>query len=74
VSLKFVKLLAPSLIPNIRNFYNFSIIPLPKISNPSDFSDYHPIAILPCLLKAFEVCMRGQMMEYLMLNEVLDPH
>jgi hypothetical protein len=36
------------------------IIPLPKISNPSDFSDYRPIAILPCLSKAFEVCMHGQ--------------
>jgi hypothetical protein len=31
------------------------IIPLPKISNSSDFSDYRPIAILPCLSKAFEV-------------------
>jgi hypothetical protein len=46
------------------------IIPLLKISNPSDFSDYRPIAILPCLLKAFEVCMRGQMVEN--LNNLLD--
>jgi hypothetical protein len=67
VSLKFVKLLAPSLIPHITNIFNFcfthdifpadwkvsNIIPLPKISNPSD------VAILSCLSNAFEVCMRG---------------
>jgi hypothetical protein len=45
-----------------------------KISNPSDFSDYRPIAILSCLSKAFEVCMRrSQMVEHLMLNKLLDP-
>jgi hypothetical protein len=50
------------------------IIPLPKISNSSDFSDYRPIAILPSLSKAFEVgIMCGQMVEYLMLNKLLDP-
>jgi hypothetical protein len=43
-------------------------IGLPKISNISDFSDYRPIAILPCLSKAFEVCMCGQM-----VNNLLDP-
>jgi NADH:ubiquinone oxidoreductase subunit K len=87
VSLKFDKLLVPSVIPHISNFFNFcfahdifltdwkvsKIIPLPKLSNPSDFLDYRPIAILPCLSKAFEVCMRGQMVEYLMLNKLLDP-
>jgi hypothetical protein len=54
VYLKFVKLLAPSLIPRITNFFNFrstrdifpaafnvsKIIPLLIISNPIDFSDY----------------------------------
>jgi hypothetical protein len=49
------------------------IVHLPKISNATDFSDYHPIAILPCLSKAFEVCMRCQMVIYLMLNKLLDP-
>jgi hypothetical protein len=49
------------------------IIPLPKKSNPSDFSDYRSIAILSSLSKAFEVCMRGQTVEYLMLNKLLDP-
>jgi hypothetical protein len=88
VSLKFVKfVLAPSLIPHLTNFFNIffthnifpadwkvsKIILLPKISNPSNFSDYRPIAILPCLLKAFEVCMRSQMVEYLILNKLLDP-
>jgi hypothetical protein len=29
--------------------------------------------ILLCLSKAFEVCMRSQMVEYLMLNKLLDP-
>jgi hypothetical protein len=87
VSLRFVKLLAPSLIP-LYNFFQFllysrhisgglegkqKIIPLPKISKPFDFSDYRPIAILPCLSKAFEECMRGQMVEYLMLNKLLVP-
>jgi hypothetical protein len=88
VSLKFVKFLAPSLIPHITNFLNFcfthdifpadwkvsKIIPLPKIAKISDFSDYRPIAILPCFaMKAFEECMRGQMVEYLMLNKLLVP-
>jgi hypothetical protein len=59
VFLKFVKLLDPSLIPHITNFLNFcfihdkfpevwkvsKILPLPKISNPSDFLDYRPIAM-----------------------------
>jgi hypothetical protein len=87
VSFKIVKLLAPSSIPHITKFFNvcfthdifpaywnFSkIIPLPKISNPSDFSVYRPLAILSCLSKAFEVCMRVRMVEYLMLNKLLDP-
>jgi hypothetical protein len=74
-------------MPHITIFFNFcfthdifqvnwkvsTIIPLPKISNPSDFSDHRPIAILSFLSKAFEVCMRGQMLEYLMLNKLLDP-
>jgi hypothetical protein len=73
--------------PHITNFFNFcfihdifpadwkvsKIIPLPKISYLSDSSDYHPIAILPCLSKAFEVCMCSQMVEHLMLNKLLDP-
>jgi hypothetical protein len=85
VSFKFVKLLAPSLIPHITIFFNFcfthdifpvdwkvsKIIPLLNISNPSDFSDNRPSAILLYLSKAFEVCKRSQMVEYLMLNKIL---
>jgi hypothetical protein len=60
VSLRFVKFLATALIPNIINFFNFwysrdifsadwkvfsKFIQLPRISNLTDFSNFHPIAI-----------------------------
>jgi hypothetical protein len=48
------------------------IIPLLKISNPSDFSDNRSITILPCLSMAFEVCILGQIVEDLILNKLLD--
>jgi hypothetical protein len=61
VFLKFVKLLAPSLIPHVTIFFNFCFthdkFPADwKVSSPSDFSDYRPIAILPCLYRRLLRC------------------
>jgi hypothetical protein len=41
--------------------------------NNAELVEKSTIAISPCLSKAFEVCMRGQIVEYLMLNKFLDP-
>jgi hypothetical protein len=81
VSLKFFKILATSLIPQISDFFNYcfthDIFPdvwkVGKIFNPSVFSDYRPIEILPCLSKALRCACVVRWWNTWMLNKILDP-
>lgn len=41
------------------------IVPINKISNPVDRSDYRPISILPCLSKIFEKIVLHQLVDFI---------
>lgn len=47
------------------------IIPAPKISNPSSYSDLRPISILPTLSKILERILHDQMNAFLNANKLL---
>ncbi|KAL0829839.1 hypothetical protein ABMA28_003322 [Loxostege sticticalis] len=49
------------------------IIPLPKKSNPSSFSDYRPISILPFLSKVLERVVHQQLSTFLTNCSLLNP-
>jgi exonuclease III len=75
------------LVPVISNILNTSIststfptswkdamvIPLPKKPNPSMFSDYRPISILPFLAKVLEKLIHRQLIAFLNTNNLLNP-
>lgn len=47
------------------------VIPIPKISNPTSFSNYRPISILPFLSKVLERIVHEQLYTYLHNNNIL---
>ncbi|KAG7301647.1 hypothetical protein JYU34_014621 [Plutella xylostella] len=49
------------------------IIPLPKKLNPSSFSDYRPISILPFLSKVLEKLVHYQLSGFLIRNNLMNP-
>lgn len=49
------------------------IIPLPKKSCPSNFSDYRPISLLPFLSKVLEKIVHSQLSFHLYNNNLLNP-
>ncbi|KAG7300576.1 hypothetical protein JYU34_014871 [Plutella xylostella] len=49
------------------------IIPLPKKHNPSSFSDYRPISILPFLSKVLEKLVHRQLSGFLIRNNLMNP-
>lgn len=75
------------ILPIITHILNFSlssgqfptawkqafIIPIPKNSNPSDFSHYRPISILPFLSKVLERVVQYQMLRFLRSHQLLNP-
>ena len=75
------------LTPVITHIFNYSlststfpttwkdaqIIPLPKKSNPSSYSDYRPISILPFLSKVLERMVHQQLSKFLSKNQLLNP-
>lgn len=52
---------------------NAKIIPLPKKNNPSYFSEYRPISILPFLSKVLERLVHTQLNNFLSKNLLLNP-
>ena len=51
-----------------------TIIPIPKITNPSDAGELRPIALLPIIGKLVERFVHKQIMEYLTKNDLLSPY
>lgn len=49
------------------------IIPLPKKSNPTSYTDYRPISILPFLSKVLERLIHQQLSSFLNRNDLLNP-
>ncbi|KAJ8711529.1 hypothetical protein PYW07_014674 [Mythimna separata] len=49
------------------------IIPLPKKSNPSSFSEYRPISVLPFLSKVLERLIYNQLSSFLYKHNLLNP-
>lgn len=50
------------------------VIPLPKKSNPSTFSEYRPISILPVLSKVLEHFVHRRLTKYLYRNDLLSQY
>jgi hypothetical protein len=81
ISLSFVKM------PALTHLFNFIftcseflsewkcavVLPIPKVSNPTGCSDFHPISLLPCLSKVCEVLMAGQMNRHIRYFGLLCP-
>ena len=49
-----------------------TVIPLPKVNNPSGVSDYRPISLLPLPGKLLEKLLHGQLIKYLEDNKLLN--
>lgn len=49
------------------------VTPLPKKANPSSFSEYRPISILPFLSKVLERVVHQQMSDFLSEHQLLNP-
>lgn len=78
----------PHILPVLQYIFNLSlrsntfptlwksakVIPLPKNSNPTTFTDYRPISILPFLSKVLEHIVHSQLSEFLRLNNLLSPY
>ncbi|KAJ0182642.1 hypothetical protein K1T71_002011 [Dendrolimus kikuchii] len=76
------------ILPIISHILNFSIssrtfpsswkkaliTPIPKKANPSSFSEYRPISILPFLSKVLERLVHKQLSIFLNKNCLLNPH
>lgn len=87
ISRKMVIPIIDLLIPIIKSIFNFSIssgsfptawkeaqvTPLPKKLNPSCFSDYRPISILPFLSKVFERILNRQFSLFLSRKNLFNP-
>ena len=74
------------ILPIITHILNFSlssgefptawkqafIVPIPKIQNPSEFSHYRPISILPFLSKVLEKVVQFQLLRFLRSHQLLN--
>lgn len=85
VSLKFIRIIAPAIMPPLAFIFNTcltksvfpsdwktsQIIPIPKNSNCSAVLDYRPISILSPLSKALEHVMKLQINQFVISNGLL---
>jgi hypothetical protein len=85
ISIAMLNLVMPYCIDTIRNLFNESIrigefpkiwktanvIPIPKVTSPTSFSDLRPISILPALSKLFEKLLAVQIVNFLDENNIL---
>jgi hypothetical protein len=85
ISIAMLNLVMPYCIDTIRNLFNESIrigefpkiwktanvIPIPKVTSPTSFSDLRPISILPALSKLFEKLLAVQIVNFLDQNNIL---
>lgn len=84
---KMILLLLDTVAPVLTHIFNFSlfshkfpsiwknayVIPIPKNKNPSTFSHYRPISILPFLSKILERIVHHQLNNFLYDNHILNP-
>lgn len=84
ISLRFIKLLLPVLLPYLTQFFNnilttskfptawkvAKVMPIPKKSKPGPL-DFRPISILCSLSKVFEYVVQCQMTDYINANQLL---
>jgi len=75
VPLSFIKLILPIILSSLTHIFNHIftcctfpdrwktsvVLPVPKVSSPTVFSEFRPISLLPCLSKSFENLMAQQM-------------
>ena len=83
---KLVKILLPVILPYLTHIFNYIITtcsfpeswktaiitPIPKVTSPSDISDFRPISMLPYLSKVFELLLCNNIKEYLNEFKLLD--
>lgn len=88
ISIMFIMLSLPALIPVLDHLFNFSlqngvfpsmwklanIIPIPKIKNPREFKDYRPVSILCVLGKVLEKIVHAQVSDFMNEHNLLTPH
>ena len=87
ISLNVLLLCLPVLAPTLTALFNKSIttkvfptnwkdsfiLPINKVKNPSEPSDYRPISLLSILSKVFEKIVSWQIISYLTANNLFDP-
>lgn len=85
ISLRFIKLILPHVLPYITHIFNFvltssifpsvwkisKVLPVHKKSTNHTVNDYRPISILPTLSKAMENIFKKQVSSYLYSNQLL---
>ena len=84
---RMISLILSELLPILTHIFNYSlvtrsfpsawkranVIPLPKIANPTSFSHFRPISILPFLSKVLEHIVHKQLADYITSNSLLSP-
>ena len=87
ISRKMILLTMKTVLPILCHIFNCSlfsntfpdiwcqaiVIPIPKVSNPTSFTDYRPISILPFLSKILERIVHDQLSSFLTKNHILSP-
>jgi hypothetical protein len=87
LSIKFVKICLPLILPVLEHIFNFSmqngkfpkfwkmsnIRPVAKIKNPSSCKDYRPVSILCLLAKVLEKLVHVQVNEFINAKNILPP-
>lgn len=87
LNITLIQLCCPFIIPYILHIINQCIIknyfpvcwkkafvlPLPKVQNPTDFSHFRSISVLPTMSKILERILNSQMRAFLEFNKILPP-
>lgn len=85
VSISMIKLCLPHILPYITHIINCCleegyfpqvwksaiVKPVPKINNPTSYSDLRPISLLPTLSKILEKAVRKQLYEFVNSNDIV---
>lgn len=85
ISLKMILYSTPKLLPHITFIINqclatntfpqcwkeANLIPVPKVSNPTELSHFRPISILPCMSKIFEKIVDTQFEDFISKHNIL---